>query len=351
MPNPGVRSAEHLPSLDGLRAISIVLVLLGHLNGTRGFGRLPWIGIAGDMAHFGVVVFFVISGFLITGLLIKERKKHGRISLKMFYARRALRIFPASYLFIGTVAVCAAAGVFVLRRYDLLCAFTYVVNYKLDRSWVIGHLWSLSVEEQFYLLWPFTFSVVNPRRGFWAAAGFVSLGPLARIMGWVFLRHTPYADLEMFPMVADSLAAGCLLAIMRDWLEGQAWYLRLLEPGPTLALAAVALTINRYVDHYTIVHVFGGVLQNLILAVLIHRSVFHAEDGWGAFLNWKPVAFIGVLSYSLYLWQQPFLNRASTDWINAFPENLILAASAAMMSYLLVEKPLMKLRSRLRAKA
>ena len=116
MPNPATRKPSHLPSLDGLRAISIVLVLLGHLNGTSGFGKLPWLGIAGDIAHLGVVVFFVISGFLITGLLIKEREKTGRVSLKLFYARRALRIFPASFMYLGVIATAAALGYVVLQR-------------------------------------------------------------------------------------------------------------------------------------------------------------------------------------------------------------------------------------------
>src|SRR5271155_915063 len=85
----------HMPSLDGLRALSILMVLLGHLSGTRGFMRLN-LGI-GDYAHLGVVVFFVISGFLITTLLMHEYRHHGTISLKLFYARRSIRIFPASY--------------------------------------------------------------------------------------------------------------------------------------------------------------------------------------------------------------------------------------------------------------
>jgi peptidoglycan/LPS O-acetylase OafA/YrhL len=97
-----VLKPEHLPSLDGLRAISICLVLLGHLSGTQNLGYLlPGLG---DIAHLGVVVFFVISGFLITTLLIKEHAKTGRVSLKLFYARRALRIFPASYAFLACVS-------------------------------------------------------------------------------------------------------------------------------------------------------------------------------------------------------------------------------------------------------
>jgi peptidoglycan/LPS O-acetylase OafA/YrhL len=103
LPQNKSAKSDHLPSLDGLRAISIALVLVGHLSATRGFVRLD-LGI-GDYAHLGVVVFFVISGFLITRLMLSERAKSGHVSLKLFYARRALRLFPATYAFIACVGL------------------------------------------------------------------------------------------------------------------------------------------------------------------------------------------------------------------------------------------------------
>jgi peptidoglycan/LPS O-acetylase OafA/YrhL len=342
VPLPG---SGRFSSLDGLRAISILLVLVGHLSGTRHFLTLE-LGI-GDYAHLGVVVFFVISGFLITSLLLDEHAKYGRVSLKLFYARRALRIFPASYVFILCICLLWAAGVVHLQARDVWHALTYTVNYQTDRSWGFGHLWSLSVEEQFYLLWPFAFVALRPRRAIWAAAAVILVGPMARIFSRFFLFGTPYQDLEMFPMVADSLAAGCLLARVRPWLETRRWYLRLFHPASSLALLALLLVLNRLVV-YTVVSVFGGFLINLIIAFLTHRSVYCAGGPMGRVLNWKPVAFIGVLSYSLYLWQQLFLNRASDAWVNAFPQNLVLAFGAALASYLLLEKPLMRLRHRLR---
>jgi peptidoglycan/LPS O-acetylase OafA/YrhL len=340
-----VEKPDHLPSLDGLRAISIVLVLLGHLGGTRNF-RNPLAG-SGDIAHFGVLIFFVISGFLITTLLLSEHAKRGSISLKLFYARRALRIFPASYAYIACVGLLSVAGVVSVSAKDLWHGATYTVNYAVLPSWSIGHLWSLSVEEQFYLLWPFSFRALGPRRAFWAAAAVMVLGPAARAGAWFFLRNTPYRDLEMFPIVADSLAVGCLLAGLRGWLEKRSWYLRLFRPAYSIAILAFVLLLNRLMP-YTVVSVFGLTLINVGLAVLIHRSVYCWRDGAGSFLNWKPVAFIGVLSYSLYLWQQLFLDRHIDSWPTAFPQNLLLAVGAAMLSYLTLEKPLMKLRHRLR---
>jgi len=337
---------KHLPSLDGLRAISIALVLLGHLNGTRHFFDAD-LGI-GDYAHLGVVVFFVISGFLITSLLLLEYEENGSISLKLFYARRSIRIFPASYCFLACMFILSFAGVIHLHAADFWHSLTYTVNYLPRPSWQIGHLWSLSVEEQFYLLWPLAVVASKPRHAPWVAAAGIIVGPIARSAAWLFLRGTPYRDLALFPVVADSLATGCLLAIGREWLEKQGWYTRLFQPTASLLLVALVLLINRY-SAYTIVSVIGGSIINICLAILVHRSVYHSGDPVGRVLNWKPVAFVGVLSYSLYIWQQPFLDRYSAAWVNEFPQNLGFAVLAALASYFLLEKPMLKLRHRLRS--
>ena len=118
-----------IPSLDGLRAFSIMLVVVGHLHATRGFPELGLEHILGDYGLLGVRVFFVISGFLITTLLLRELEQQGRISLRAFYARRALRIFPAAFAFIGALALADWLGWIELRPVDLLAALTYTVNF------------------------------------------------------------------------------------------------------------------------------------------------------------------------------------------------------------------------------
>ena len=136
----------------------------------------------GDYAHLGVVVFFVISGFLITRLMQSEHAKSGYVSLKLFYTRRALRLFPAAYTFIACVCLLWAAGIVHLQAGDIWHAVTYTVNFAPERSWQIGHLWSLSVEEQFYLIWPCTFVLLGPRRAVWAALAAVIWVP-SRVRG------------------------------------------------------------------------------------------------------------------------------------------------------------------------
>jgi len=339
-----------LKSLDGLRAVSILCVLIGHLSGTRNFFHLGYWRWVGDIAHLGVVVFFVISGFLITTLLRRESAETGHISPKLFYARRAIRIVPAAFAYIAVLLLLSAIGWIQLRPRDVVHAITYTANYQWDRPWWTGHLWSLSVEEQFYLLWPFILVACGWRKAPWVAAATIGLGPICRLSAHLFLTGTPYRDLEMFPMVADSLGAGCLLACRREWLERRGWYRALLRPLVAFGLFGAILVANRYMG-YTVGNVFGGCFINLALAVLIHRAVITPGGTFTRILNWTPVARIGVLSYSLYIWQQLFLNRNSKAWINAFPQNLTLAILCALLSYTLLEKPLLALRTRLRESA
>jgi peptidoglycan/LPS O-acetylase OafA/YrhL len=342
LPDPPTETAR-IPSLDGLRAVSILLVLLGHVGGTRGLARVN-LGI-GDYAHLGVVVFFVISGFLITGLLLSETASKGRVSLARFYARRTLRLFPACYVYLAVVSALWVAGVVRLTERDLWHAATYTSNFISKPSWELGHLWSLSVEEQFYLLWPCVFIALTPRRAVGAAAAVVALGPVARVVAW--FAGAPYKDLELFPLVADSLAIGCLLAMARHRLEAQPTYLQLFRPVYSLGILALILVMNRY-RSYSPVWVLGTSVINIGIAILVHRSVYRSGDWVGRMFNWRPVVLVGTISYSLYLWQQLFLNRHSDLWINGFPQNLAFAIAAAIASYVLLEKPLLGLRHRLR---
>jgi hypothetical protein len=151
-----VRSAEtmglsmrgdRIPSLDGLRAISIGLVLFGHLLGTSGFFLPLEANKHLALGELGVRVFFVISGFLITNLLLTELAAAGRIHIGRFYLRRTFRIFPPYYVFILVLALAALARWIELAPGDLFHTLTYTSNYDATRSWNVGHTWSLSVEE------------------------------------------------------------------------------------------------------------------------------------------------------------------------------------------------------------
>jgi len=140
------RSVKRIPSLDGLRALSILLVVIGHWAGTYGFP------VALSYAFLGVRIFFVISGYLITTLLLQERSQTTTISLSEFYVRRAYRILPAATVFLATMLITRRQE---LTWYHAAMAVLYLADFDPTRPMFFGHLWSLSVEEQFYLLWPY----------------------------------------------------------------------------------------------------------------------------------------------------------------------------------------------------
>lgn len=346
-----IEQAGRIPSLDGLRAISIALVLLAHLSGTRNFFPVTLLSYVGDIGNLGVRIFFVISGFLITTLLLAEVKKTGGVSLPWFYFRRTLRIFPAAYFFSTVMVILSLWGIVTLNPGDTLHSFTYTMNFHLNRSWYAGHLWSLSVEEQFYLLWPAAIAFLGPGRSMWVAAATFFAAPIFRTITWFFLPAYHDYIPTAFPTIADPLAIGCLLACMRGRLEKNSAYLRFLESGWIVLAPVGALVINAAMTgRPRVSFIVGQTLVNLAIALCIHRAVLIPADWAGKILNAKPLQIIGVLSYSIYLWQQMFINRESNSLWTSFPINLICVAIASLASYLLVEHPCLELRKRLEKK-
>ena len=340
-------SGGRIASLDGLRALSIVLVMIGHLFGRSGTvvdGRAQ---LFSRVAHFGVIVFFVISGFLITTLLLDERARTGTTDLTAFYVRRALRIVPPLLLFLTGVLIGGHLGWFSLTNSDVVHALTYTTNYQVAPSWTLGHLWSLSVEEQFYLLWPLLFVRLSARRAVTPALAMFVAAPLVRALMHVMISNSKYRDLPVFPAVADAIAAGCLMALLRPRLLAWQPYVRF-TGSPALALLLVPVVVVDTFDGYTLVNLFGAPLVLVAVTVLMEACTRMRATPVGALLNWRPVAFIGTISYSLYLWQQPFLNPQAHAFFNVLPVNIMLVLSCALVSYYLVELPLMAWRRRWR---
>jgi peptidoglycan/LPS O-acetylase OafA/YrhL len=326
---------SRIHSLDGLRALSIALVILGHLGGTRG-SPVPL--FFENYAEFGVRVFFVISGYLITSILLREYEKTGTISLREFYIRRFFRIFPAAYVYITAACVFTAHE---LRRIDIVSAYGYWVDFNMRIPWVLGHLWSLSVEEQFYLLWPFLLLAFMRRSRTLAISG-ILLGPTARILFKVAGTRSNALGVY-FPCVADTLATGCLLAMLQPEIER--WG-RWLDRPWFVAIPAAAFSVPWW-PHLLPDRLGVPVYQLLGVTVMnfgIALGIIHCLRRRYALLNHPAVAWVGVLSYSLYLWQQPFIDRFSGAWFAAFPANILLASSCAMLSHYCVEKPFLCLR-------
>jgi peptidoglycan/LPS O-acetylase OafA/YrhL len=342
---------KRIASLDGLRALGIIGLLLAHSAGTAGAPHALMAIFNGpyvDVAHFGVRVFFVISGFLITGLLMAEEAKTGTVSLSRFYLRRTLRIFPAYYAFLVVLALLTVIGVIVVPAANLARAVTYTMNYTSQRVWLVGHLWSLAVEEQFYLIWPLTIMLVGTKNAARVAVAVVLLAPLIRVIEATFAPRLIPLIGNSFETTADALAMGCLLALWQARLEDRPWYQRAIASRwvvPALLLLSVGLSL-RYRSSLLI----GETITNVGVALLIARSVTYTKGPWGRLLNAGPMVVLGTLSYSLYLWQQLFLNRNAPGLLTSFPLNLLLTFACAVVSYFLIEQPFLRLRMRLEAR-
>ena len=319
-------ASRRIPSLDGLRAISISLVVAGHWAELRYHSD-----VAGAFANLGVRIFFIISGYLITTLLLKEYKKTSTIRLGQFYVRRAYRILPAAIVFMLPVFVIFRHE---LRWYHAAAAVLYLANFDFGHPWFLGHLWSLSVEEQFYFLWPGVLKKWHRHRVA-ILAGVVAFAPLYRV-GCHLLKLHGRAD-ETFPAVADILAMGCLAAILAPRLPRikAAWALVMALPVVLVPMYAGALRF-----HITLLLLF-------VLWPAMHLSIagllLHVVENPYWILNVRPVVWLGKISYSLYLWQQLFAygGGGRKPWYFLF-----FAVGLASASYYVVEQPMLRMREK-----
>jgi len=323
-----VAASRRIASLDGLRALSIAMVVLGHAANTAGFPH--WLRPFADSTRLGVRVFFVISGFLITSLLLREHERTGRISLPDFYKRRAFRILPAATVTIVVISLIWRPG-----WVSTVAALCFVRNYFVG-DWYLGHFWSLSVEEQFYLLWPLLLIRFFPARRRLAIAGII-IAPFSRV---IWDRFFPATSLG-FTSMEDALATGCLLALMQTEIERwRPWIDRLILPITAAALVMLRLKYPPGVQPllvYTIV--------NFAIACIIDHCI---RKKYGL-LNCAPVVWLGGLSYSLYLWQQPFMVESSNRWYATWPLNVALAMAAAILCHYAIEQPFLNLRKKIEA--
>jgi peptidoglycan/LPS O-acetylase OafA/YrhL len=341
-PEGGTRRTSRIPSLDGMRGMCISLVILSHLGGTAGFLHIPKRYSFGKL---GVAIFFVVSGFLITTLLLQERAKTGTVSLRNFYLRRAIRLFPALYVFIGVVLAFQALGIVNLLDGDALAAATHTMNFHAHREWWLGHTWSLSFQEQFYLMWPAAIAFLGVAGGLRVALGAVLAAPLLRVAffyGWPEQRAL--VD-QAFPAIFDGPATGCLLALLRERLWQDPRYRGLLESPFVVVVPVIVVATYLYTPFVGIELLIGLSVMNVGIAMCIDWVMRFPDSPVGRVLNSRPVKWVGAISYSLYLWQQIFLCRSHVAWYTSFPFNLLLALAAATLSYHAVERQGMRLSS------
>ena len=326
------RQSDRIPALDGLRAIAILLVIASHSidhSNTWAMG-----GIA------GVMIFFALSGYLITARLLSEYEAAGRIDLRKFYLRRAFRILPSAVTFLFVVGILSGLGIVDCNARSLLSALFFYANYVdlREMAWRVGHFWSLSVEEHFYLIWPFMLITCGVLKGWRTAAALAVAACLWHMIDTHYQIvatsfHAPYLEGLGFrtDLIADTLLWGCCLAFCRFAI------------GPVLSTSIVLVSIVLLVLFY------AGVTDSLVArnhaesfmhalpTILLGALVLCPESPIGKVLDAPPMRFIGKLSYSLYIWQQLFLGGHGPR----LPIPLALAAAfvCAYLSYRFVEKP------------
>ena len=341
-----MKVCDRIPVLDGLRAVSILLVILAHLGGTAGCPLSETSFRWGFVGTLGVRVFFVISGYLITGLLFGELRSSGTIGLPRFYVRRTFRLLVPYYAFLLLLMAASRLGLVQLHPGDLAHAFTYTSNYQLDRSWSVGHTWSLAVEEQFYLLWPAVLLFAGKRRALLVAGAMLLAAPLLRMGEWVFLPQYNEIIGHSFETVGDALATGCLLAGCREWLWTKARYRAFLS-SRFFVVVPFAVVLCRYLDDRPrLAFLIGATAMNLGTALCVDWCVRFSSRPVARLLSARPLVYLGQLSYSLYLWQQVFLDRTVVSFATSFPANLLFLGAATLLSYSLVERPSLRARQK-----
>jgi peptidoglycan/LPS O-acetylase OafA/YrhL len=343
----GVRRERlgYRPALDGVRAIAILPVILVHYYS---WPRAGWLGVE---------VFFVLSGFLITTLLLEEHRQTGTVDLRAFFIRRARRLLPALFAMLLAYLLITAIAAATLRspaplRFGLIqvaIGVSYVGNFI--SAWIpgsvhLGHLWSLALEEQFYVVWPPVLIVLLRRRvrgsrlfmGLIVAAAGIWALRVGLWLGGAGLRHlggTPEVS-------ADSLLIGCAAGVAYvHGLRPAAWARQLGTPALVVAVAYLLFGPNRLaVD----VGWSGWPLWKTPFAVVVAVAVIAAVSG-SRVLSLPPLVFTGRISYGLYLWHLPI--------VFVIPKPLValpLTFAVATSSYYLLERRFLH-RARVRRRA
>lgn len=361
-PNPGhgSRGFGYIPGLDGIRAIAVLAVLLYHAD-------VPWM----PGGFLGVDMFFVLSGFLITSIVLTEIEKTGRLNFKRFYIHRARRLLPALFAVLAFSALLAALfapdAMAALRR-DIPAAFFYVTNWVYvvaDQSYfdltgrppMLQHLWSLAVEEQFYLIWPAVAVFAFRRGGRSRVREWAIIGALASTLIMVVLSllggYPQPNDGSRVYFGTDSHAMGLLVgaALATVWVPAKL-STRLTRGARVLIDLAGFATLGLTVWVMATSHsnaswlYWGGFLIFAILVAVVIAATSHPASLLGRALSVQPLKWIGQRSYGLYLWHWPVFMvlrpglDIPLDGFAAFTLRMAVTFGLAELSYRYIEMPI-----------
>jgi peptidoglycan/LPS O-acetylase OafA/YrhL len=340
-------SNDHfLPTLDGWRAIAISMVVVSHCvtveSAREGGGGLINL-LTFRLGTFGVMLFFAISGYLISTRLLIEEEKTGAISLRSFYIRRVFRILPPAYVYLALIAMLAVAGVITASPMDLSGAALFFGNYIPSQSWFTGHFWSLAIEEHFYLLWPPILRLCGRRRAIPAGMVLIAVTVLLRCQA---VRSLPAgSDLPGYTQFRlDAFMFPCILAILLRRKEFAAKFGKAMTPAAwllaILILGAGIATGTRFPAWREP----QRLLQSGLLPLIVVTTVLRPGDWFARVLRHRTLEWLGRISYSVYLWQQLVFGFAPLHWrarLIALPFLIALILAVAASSYRWIERPMM----------
>lgn len=332
-----------IPSLDGLRALAVLSVVAGHSQSP--ILDSPWFAVVrnGDL---GVIFFFVISGFLISHLLLSELKTTGHIQLGRFYARRSFRIFPPFYVYLAAVAGLGLLQLVPVDLKSLFASATYTWNYYPSaQGWALGHTWSLSLEEQFYLLWPLCLACFPLRTCLAATITVILISPASRVLTYFLLPELRGHINMMLHTHVDAILFGAFLALSRN-LAAFPRLLQVAQSSRAVALAGIYLVIQPALSAWgrgKYALPLGMTLDAAACSIILLYAMDRPARPLGRLLNSRVLTHTGRISYSIYLWQQLFTG----PYTGNFPLNVVWIFLCAEASYWLVELPSFRIRDRL----
>lgn len=348
------------PALDGLRAYAVGLVLLAHLPAIQGFDpsfAVKTIASGMRAGYLGVDIFFVLSGFLVTSILLEDRRRN-RYSFARFYAKRTLRIFPIFYL---SVVFCTLA--FAMPRAEIISNALYVSNYYYafeDSPSPLRHTWSLSVEEQFYILWPLVLFLIPIRRiGSVLLVAIPAVVLMSLVAAYFLVGEEHFGQFVtrgvMFRIL--SLGAGGILAFYVSKL--QTAQIGMIVGAGLIGLAGHVISL--FLDTYA--RSMLGLFSMSLLAISIFCIAYVGHErrhGWARILlESRPVVYLGRISYGIYLYHFIILYildaRGSDNpegvslvtWLTF----IILAIAVPALSFRFIESPLLEIKERLNRKS
>ncbi|MGN8072784.1 acyltransferase family protein [Mucilaginibacter sp. 22184] len=338
---------QYYNSLNGFRGISIILVVCYHLHLFTGTvtnyifnGRL------------GVGIFFVLSGFLITTLCLKEQELTKNLSLSNFYARRMLRIFPVAYLYLLIIIILNEIYKLGIPRFQFAGATLYLMDFSYFRSHsftqILSHYWSLAVEEQFYILFPFLLKL-NRKLFLYSILFIVFALPVIYTVQEAFpvINYGPLYYFTHFLIKFQCIAVGCLFALLAfsKIFDGE-WIMKTKLYGNGLAVFLI-FYLN-FDDFYTVKTTYVNLIISILVGYLIITNLMVKNDWIFRVLNTKALSFVGILSYSIYIWHMLFasFDPKLPDVFSRIPYNIPGLIIVPLLSYFLFEKYFLTLKKK-----